>query len=219
MSPSTRQPTVTAVSLERGRGALVLVLGILSLVMFGLITGIPAWVMGHADLKRMKDGLMESTDEGLTRAGMILGIIGTMISGFVVLVIIVVVFGIAAAVGLALFEAKSLEFHKEAVESEIYTLAEHAYAYRLDTGSYEGYEIPVDLKKTENASYSISIISSDRVSISARARNRRASIEATLNANGRLVDWIYRGAFSENEDHNGVHSRIQWRIPRSMLSP
>jgi len=213
MTPTKRQPTVAAVTLERGRGALILVLGILSLVMFGLITGIPAWVMGHTDLKRMRDGLMESADEGLTKAGMILGIIGTVLSGLVILLIFVVIFGIASAVGVAVFDAKSVEAQKEAIETDIMALAEDAYTYRLDTGTYTGYEIPDTKKKTENASYTAVIVSADRIVFTARAKNRRGSIEATLNANGSLVDWVYRGRFSEESEY-GIHSKIRWQNVR-----
>lgn len=39
-------------SMEPHRGTLILVLGILSLTMCGLFTGIPAWIMGKNDLEK-----------------------------------------------------------------------------------------------------------------------------------------------------------------------
>ncbi|GIX06530.1 MAG: hypothetical protein KatS3mg115_0933 [Candidatus Poribacteria bacterium] len=64
--------------MERGRGALILVLGILGIVSCGFL-GIPAWIMGHRDLQKMERGEMDPSDRGLTRAGMILGIIATLV--------------------------------------------------------------------------------------------------------------------------------------------
>lgn len=68
---------------EPHRGNLVLILGILSLVLFwapliGLILGIVVTVMGRADLKKMENGAMDPQGKGLTLAGWICGIIGTI---------------------------------------------------------------------------------------------------------------------------------------------
>lgn len=76
------------------RGTTILVLGILSLVCCGLL-GIPAWLMGNADLKEMAAGTMDPTGEGTTNAGKICGIIGTVLAilgalvGIVYLVVVV----------------------------------------------------------------------------------------------------------------------------------
>jgi hypothetical protein len=59
------------------RGAAVLVLGILSLVICGPL-GIAAWVMGSSDLAAMRRGEMDPSGEGTTRAGQICGIIATV---------------------------------------------------------------------------------------------------------------------------------------------
>ncbi len=75
------------------RGSTVLVLGILGLVVCGGL-GIPAWVMGNADLKEMSAGRMDSEGRGLTNAGYICGIIGTilfaiqMVVGAIVLMVL-----------------------------------------------------------------------------------------------------------------------------------
>lgn len=87
------------------RGSLVLTLGILALVcnMF-LIPGIMAWVLGHTDLKEIDAGRMDPEGRGMTQAGKILGIIGTLlplvgILLYIAIVIIFVIFGMAAAAG------------------------------------------------------------------------------------------------------------------------
>jgi predicted Zn finger-like uncharacterized protein len=80
------------------RGTLILVLGILSLVVFQPL-GIAAWIMGNNDLKEIRAGRMDPEGEGLTNAGRICGIIGTIIAilqllccliyvGFIIVVLI-----------------------------------------------------------------------------------------------------------------------------------
>ncbi len=79
------------------RGGLILALGLLSFVLClfcliaGLASGIAAWVMGVSDLKQMRNGRMDPSGEGLTRAGMILGIIMCVLVavGFVCVVVII----------------------------------------------------------------------------------------------------------------------------------
>ena len=74
---------------EPGRGALILVLGILAILMLGPFTGIPAWVMGAKDLKKIIDDKIAPSERTMTQVGMILGIVGTVL-GLLVLGIIVV---------------------------------------------------------------------------------------------------------------------------------
>jgi hypothetical protein len=69
------------------RGTLVLVLGILSLVACGLL-GLPAWIMGSADLKAMRAGRMDRSGETHTQIGMILGIIACALMALVGLLIV-----------------------------------------------------------------------------------------------------------------------------------
>ena len=84
-----------------GRGSTVLVLGIVSIVgsflfscacigfVIGPALGIPAWIMGAGDLKRIAMGLINPSEAKNTRAGMICGIIGTFF-GPVISVIVTV---------------------------------------------------------------------------------------------------------------------------------
>lgn len=77
------------------RGVLILILGILSFVLCGVFTAIPAWIMGNGDLKEMAAGTMDQTGRGLTNAGRILGMIATILT-----IISVVVFAIFAVLGI-----------------------------------------------------------------------------------------------------------------------
>jgi hypothetical protein len=68
------------------RGTLILVLGILSLVLGGLLgvgfaLGPIAWIMGNNDLAFIRAGRMDPEGEGLTNAGRICGIISTVLLG------------------------------------------------------------------------------------------------------------------------------------------
>ena len=53
-------------------------IGILGLIVCGPL-GIAAWVMGKGDLAKIDAGLMDPTGRGTTQAGMVLGIIGTVL--------------------------------------------------------------------------------------------------------------------------------------------
>lgn len=79
------------------RGGLILTMGIMAIVCnFAMIPGILAWILGRADLKQMRAGYMDRTGEGITQAGMIMGIIMTVMGGIgvllMILYIIVVIF-------------------------------------------------------------------------------------------------------------------------------
>lgn len=68
-------------TLPAGRGNLILGLGVLSLVLCGLsiLLGPMAWFMGSSDLQEIRAGRLDPRAEGLTRAGQICGMIGTVL--------------------------------------------------------------------------------------------------------------------------------------------
>jgi predicted Zn finger-like uncharacterized protein len=81
---------------EPHRGALILVFGIISIasvvlnvcyvgVLIGLPLGITAWVLGNADLRKIKNHQMDEEGLGMTQAGWICGIIGTILQSLVLL--------------------------------------------------------------------------------------------------------------------------------------
>lgn len=99
MTQFSMPPTTPGSVMQPHRGVLILVLGILGIVLC-FVCGIVAWVMGNGDLKLMAAGQMDPTGMGLTKAGKICGIVGTVL-GCIGLLWIVAVFvlgiGMAAA--------------------------------------------------------------------------------------------------------------------------
>lgn len=77
------------------RGVMILVFGIIGIVLC-VVFGIVAWVMGNSDLRAMREGRMDPTGEGLTKAGKICGIVGVVLN-LVIAAFYIVFFVILAA--------------------------------------------------------------------------------------------------------------------------
>lgn len=84
--------------MKSANGVLILILGVLSLVGFGCVTGIPAWIMGNIALKEIDSGMADPNERGLVQAGRILGMIATILAILAVCIWLAAVFGI---IGLA----------------------------------------------------------------------------------------------------------------------
>ncbi len=67
-------------TVEQGRGSTILFFGILSIILAGLFIGIPAWVMGSRDLKKIRSGRMSPAEKRATLTGMVFGIIGIFLN-------------------------------------------------------------------------------------------------------------------------------------------
>ena len=65
---------------ESHRGALILILGILGLLLTCPILSIMAWVMGAKDLATMKAGVMDPSGRDMTRVGYALGLFWSLVS-------------------------------------------------------------------------------------------------------------------------------------------
>lgn len=98
MPPTPPSPGIDQASpMKPHRGAVVLVLGILGIVLFCFILGIVAWVMGKNDLEEMRAGQMDPSGEGLTKAGKICGMISVILTVvFVALWLLLAMCGIIA---------------------------------------------------------------------------------------------------------------------------
>lgn len=81
---ATRMTSNYGGPLQPDRGAMILTFGILGLVICGIFS-IVAWIMGSGDLKQIDAGMRDPAGRGMTQAGMILGIIGTVLIGIALL--------------------------------------------------------------------------------------------------------------------------------------
>jgi hypothetical protein len=80
---------------EPHRGTIILTLGVVSLVapVIAPIVGIIAILMGRADLRKMENGEMDPEGKGVTLAGWICAIIGTIFQSiFLLLIVLYIVF-------------------------------------------------------------------------------------------------------------------------------
>jgi len=73
--PEEIQPIEGGEALRPHRGTLILILGILGIFPFGLLAGIPAWVLGKGDLAKMDQGEMDPEGRKLATIGRTLGMI------------------------------------------------------------------------------------------------------------------------------------------------
>lgn len=84
-SAHVNQPQMPVSSGPSGRAVASLILGILSLICMGFLTGIPAIILGSMELKAIKRGEATQAGEGIAKVGYILGIIGTVLTCLAVL--------------------------------------------------------------------------------------------------------------------------------------
>lgn len=79
-----------------GRAVASLVLGIMSLICMGFLTGIPAIILGSMELRAIKAGQAPLAGEGVAKVGYILGIVGTVMTCLAVLALFAfIAFGIS----------------------------------------------------------------------------------------------------------------------------
>ena len=77
-------------------GVSILILGILSMVGLGALTGIPGWIIGRNALRDIKLGYADPAEQGMVTAGMVLSIVGTL-SCAVGIVSMLLFFGVLSA--------------------------------------------------------------------------------------------------------------------------
>lgn len=84
MTPPTQTPpppmTPGTAPGNSTKAVVALILGILSLVCFGFLAGIPAIFVGRAELKDIDEGRSPESNRTLAKVGYILGIVGSALS-------------------------------------------------------------------------------------------------------------------------------------------
>jgi hypothetical protein len=140
---------------EQGHPTEVLILGIFSIACCGLLTGIPAWIIGSRELQKIDKNLISPQSRSETKAGMILGILGTAASILFMLLILGVVV-------VSVLYKEAVDVNRGAVIRDLHTLATAAQEYykrppSLGGGSYKGYKIPRSLSANSNGYYSAAV--------------------------------------------------------------
>ena len=74
-----------------GRATATLICGILAITCTGLVTGIPAIILGAMELKAIKAGRSPEIGGSITKLGLILGAVGTLLSILALLAFIAIV--------------------------------------------------------------------------------------------------------------------------------
>ena len=82
--------------MKSGQGVVVFVLGILSIVGFGCLTGVPAWIMGNGVLASIDRGESDPSERTMVQVGRVIGMVGTILSLLALLIWILFVAGIVA---------------------------------------------------------------------------------------------------------------------------
>jgi hypothetical protein len=96
--PAQWTPTGPVAPPTPGSATAALVLGIVSIVMcLGLFTGIPAMIVGRNAKREIEASGGRLGGEGVATAGVITGLIGTILSVLVILFFVLVIVGIAGS--------------------------------------------------------------------------------------------------------------------------
>ena len=196
--PST-MPSPPVQPPRQGRGGIILGLGIAAILVLGPFLGIPAWVMGHRDLKRIKSGEVDAHDKTLTQVGMVLGIVGTFFSPATL-----VFAGVFIAVVLSLIAAHSVQADKDAMMAEVQSIALAAHQYYVRPkeksgggGSYEGFTLPEHTRRTGSGAYQVQVLSPNNLQIiGSSLSNVDNGMIADVDEHGIIVHWEFSGDFA-----------------------
>jgi len=207
--------------LKPGKGKLILVLGLLSVLglpvcvsisflkfpgyesfflfasvisfPLGFLLGITATIMGHRELNRIEKGITESSRKTKAITGMVLGVCGWTI------------LPLSAIVLLSMFSGVSISSNKDAMINDLNNIAAHAYQYRLrpasmggGEGSYRGYAIPAKMSQNENGIYTAHVLHADTLKFIAKSiLDSSKTIEMKIDSESPLIatSWIYGGDF------------------------
>ena len=95
-------------------------------------------------------------------------------------------------------------YNKDAIINDLNNLAAFAYQYRIrpasmggGQGSYVGFKIPTKMLTNQNASYETLIVEPNLVRYRGTSVDGFGTVEASINQDGRLLDWKYSGDFAK----------------------
>ncbi len=89
--PVAKPPAAPSGTNASSRAVATLVLGILSITCTGLMTGIPAIILGTMELRAIKAGESPKEGESSAKIGLVLGIVGTLLTVLAILAFIAII--------------------------------------------------------------------------------------------------------------------------------
>lgn len=89
--PKIAVPVGQAPSRTSTASIMALVLGILSFMCCGFLSGIPAFFIGRSELKAIDEGRVDASNRPIAKIGMIVGLVGAILSLLVVVFYIVII--------------------------------------------------------------------------------------------------------------------------------
>jgi hypothetical protein len=97
-----------------------------------------------------------------------------------------------------------LSLNRDAMINDLNNLSAQAYQYRIrptsvggGQGSYKNFTIPVKMATNANGTYETIAVQPDLLRIRGTSAEGNGTIEASINQDGRLLDWKYSGKFAE----------------------
>lgn len=181
-----------------GRGGIVFGMGLVSFLLLGPLIGVPAWIMGRRDLQGIEQGEISSSDRTMTQIGLVLSIVGTFISP-----VFLFLAGLLLAVTVSLFRASEVQETKDAMMRDVAQIASAARQYRERPqgaagggGSYEGFMLSPQMKRTEYAVYQIIITGPDALQVvGSSLKNVDNGVIGHVNEYGIVRRWEFSGDF------------------------
>jgi uncharacterized membrane protein YjgN (DUF898 family) len=93
-------PQYVAVQPTEDKAVISMVLGILSLVSFSILAGIPAIIVGNMSRNNIRASAGRLGGEGMATAGIVMGWVSVGLAGLAVLVVIIILIFAFAAAGI-----------------------------------------------------------------------------------------------------------------------
>jgi hypothetical protein len=94
--------------------------------------------------------------------------------------------------------------HRDDIINDLNNLAAVAFQYRIrpgsmggGEGSYSGFKIPPKMLTNSNASYETVIVQANLVRFRAMSAKGLGTVEASIDQDGKLSDWMYDGKFAD----------------------
>lgn len=177
-----------------GQATASLVLGILSLILFGILTGIPAVICGHIAKSKIKRAPEHLLGEGKALAGLIMGYISIALS--------VLIVPILAAIAIPLMSSNMDYAIATEGQAGCVTISAAMRVCWVEHGTLGGIQAPQDLEMIapgdldgtyfNDNSYaftSLSDISNYTITAISRGDRDGADIEVNMNMENGLMTW------------------------------